>query len=361
MTWRTWRRPRRRSAGPDGARPEPALATAPGAGGTAPARPAGAVGGSGERAAGAARPPAAPRGGRRRPATERGIERRLAFWLLAPTLGALALVVAYPVGSAVIRSLFDDPIGRDPVFVGIDNYLQALVGFDREDFWAAVGNTVFFTVVSVLLETAIGLVMALVMHRAFRGRGIVRAAVLLPWALPTAVSAVMWDWMLQPEGIVNALIGAEVVWGGSEWPAKWSIIAAEVWKTAPFVALLILAGLQTIPPHLYEAAALDGASAWRRFTSVTLPLVRPALVVAVLFRTLDALRMYDLPQILTGGANNTETLSILVVRTATGELKAGYGGALSTLTFLFVFLCAFLLIRAMGANVFAGFRAEGGR
>ncbi|MFC7329836.1 carbohydrate ABC transporter permease [Marinactinospora rubrisoli] len=357
MTRRTWRRTRH--GDPAGVPPGRVLAAGVPGGTARTVRPANAgPGASG--APGGTRPPSRP-WPRGRPITERGVERRLAFWLLVPTVVALGLVVCYPVGSAVVRSLFDDPIGRDPVFVGADNYLQALVGFDREDFWAAVGNTVFFTVVSVVLETALGLAMALVMHRAFRGRGVVRAAVLLPWALPTAVSAVMWDWMLQPEGIVNALLGTQVVWGGAEWPAKWSIIVAEVWKTAPFVALLILAGLQTIPPHLYEAAALDGASAWRRFTSVTLPLVRPALVVAVLFRTLDALRMYDLPQILTGGANNTETLSILVVRTATGELKAGYGGALSTLTFLFVFLCAFLLIRAMGANVFAGFRAEGGR
>ncbi|GAA3754061.1 multiple sugar transport system permease protein [Spinactinospora alkalitolerans] len=293
------------------------------------------------------------------PVGERRGERRLALWLLLPTLVALGLIVVYPISSAIVRSFFDDPIGRAPEFIGFGNYVQALFGFDREDFWAALGNTVFFTVVSVVIETALGLVMALVMHRAFRGRGIVRASVLLPWALPTAVSAVMWGWMLQPDGVVNALLGTEIVWGGSEWPAKWSIIFAEVWKTAPFVALLILAGLQTIPPHLYEAAAIDGASSWRRFTAITLPLVKPALVVAVLFRTLDALRMYDLPQILTGGANNTETLSILVVRTATGELKQGYGGALSTLTFLFVFLCAFLLIRAMGANVFAGFKADG--
>ncbi|MFC4565723.1 carbohydrate ABC transporter permease [Nocardiopsis mangrovi] len=305
----------------------------------------------------ARRPPA-----RRRATTgERAAERRLAAWLLAPTLIALALVVCYPVLSAVYRSLFDDPIGAEPSFVGLANYADALIGYGSEGFWAALGNTVLFTVVSVVVETLIGLGMALVMHRAFRGRGIVRAAVLLPWALPTAVSAVIWGWMLQPEGIVNALAGTEVVWGGSEWPAKWSIIIAEVWKTAPFVALLILAGLQTIPPHLYEAAAIDGASAWRRFTSITLPLARPAIVVAVLFRTLDALRMYDLPQILTGGANNTETLSMLVVQAATRELKQGYGGALSTITFLFVFLCAFLLIRTIGANVFAGFKGEATR
>ncbi|GAA3726032.1 carbohydrate ABC transporter permease [Salinactinospora qingdaonensis] len=301
------------------------------------------------------------RGRERQPAGERRGERRLAVVLLAPALVALGTVVVYPVASAVFRSFFNDPIGRAPEFIGVANYARALVGFEREAFWAAVGNTAFFTVVSVAFETALGLAMALVMHRAFRGRGVVRVAVLLPWALPTAVSAVMWGWMLQPGGVVNALLGTEIVWGGAEWPAKWSIIVAEVWKTAPFVALLILAGLQTIPAHLYEAAAMDGASAWRRLVSITLPLVKPALVVAVLFRALDALRMYDLPQILTGGANNTDTLSTLVVRTATGELKQGYGGALSTLTFLFVFLCAFLLIRAMGTNVFAGVRAGGTR
>lgn len=286
---------------------------------------------------------------RRRRATRS--DSRLAFWLIVPTMIALALVIGYPVVRAVYRSFFDDPIGGTPEFIGFENYTTALFGADSDEWWAAMEVTAFFTVVSVVLEVVIGFAMALVMHRAFRGRGLIRTSVLVPWAIPTAVTAVLWAWMFQPNGIVNSLLGQEIIWTGSEWPAKWAIVFADTWKTAPFIALLLLAGLQIIPDELYEAAKVDGASALRRFREITLPLVKPALLVAVLFRMLDVLRIYDLPAILTQGANDTTTLSILVVEAAIGNLEQGYGSALSTLTFLFIFLCAFLFVKLLGTNV----------
>jgi ABC-type sugar transport system permease subunit len=286
---------------------------------------------------------------RRRGATRS--EGRLAFWLIIPTVVALAVVVGYPVVQAVYRSFFSDPIAGDPEFIGFENYTTPLWGFERTEFWSAFWATVFYTVTSVILEVIIGFAMALVMNRAFRGRGLIRTSVLVPWAIPTAVTAVLWGWMLEPNGIVNAITGADTIWTGSEWPAKWAMVFADTWKTAPFIALLILAGLQIIPTELYEAAKVDGADAWRRFTTITLPLVKPALLVAVLFRILDVLRIYDLPKILTNGANDTASLSVLVVRASIDNLRPGYGSALSTLTFLFIFVVAFVFVKVLGTNV----------
>jgi ABC-type sugar transport system permease subunit len=298
---------------------------------------------------GAATPDGAAR--RRRRANGDG---RLAFWLVLPTLLILLAVIGYPVVKAVVRSFYDDPIARDPEFVGLANYTDVLVGDGAGEFWSAMRVTGFFTVTTLALEIVIGLAMALVMNRAFRGRALVRAAILVPWAIPTAVCAVLWRWTFDANGIVNHLVGTQILWTGAEWPAKWAIVFADTWKTAPFIALLILAGLQAISAEVYEAARVDGAGPVRRFFSITLPLVKPALVVAVLFRMLDVLRIYDLPKIFTGGANDTTTLSMLVVQESIGNLKAGAGSALSTLTFLFIFLIAFLYIRTLGAKVMDG-------
>ena len=283
---------------------------------------------------------------------------RLAFWLIIPALAVLALVIGYPVLQAVGRSLFGDGLPEDVRFVGLDNYARALWGTGSTEFWAAFNVTYFFAIVTVVLETVIGFGMALIMNQAFRGRGLMRASVLIPWAVPTAVAAVLWRWAFDPRGIINHLFGSTIIWGASEWPSKFAIIIADTWKTAPFVALLILAGLQMIPDEVYEAAKVDGAGAVKRFFNITLPLVKPALLVAVLFRMLDALRMYDLPIILTNGANDTTTLSILVVRSSIGNLEPGYGGALSTLTFVLIFITAFLFVRVLGAKVVASKDSE---
>ncbi len=293
---------------------------------------------------------------------------RWAAWLLAPTILALSVVIVYPIITAIVMS-FQKDAGLDPatgLFVeggpaGFSNYINWILqqcpapgggtvdcspGTLGAQFWSATGTTFFFTIVTVALETVLGFWMAVIMARTFRGRSLVRAAVLVPWAIPTAVTAKLWLFIFAFEGIGNKLFNTSILWTGSEWPAKWAVIIADVWKTTPFMALLILAGLQMIPAEVYEAAKVDGASAWQRFRMITLPLVKPALMVAILFRTLDALRMFDLPYILTGGANNTTTLSILVIN----QIRQGFNAAaaLSTITFFIIFLVAFIFVRFLG-------------
>lgn len=296
-------------------------------------------------------------------------EGRLGILLVAPTLVMLAVVIGYPVVSAVITSFHKDQSLQNGFFTkgggsaGLDNYTHWLAqscgtaacppGTLGSEFWSSVGVTVFFTVVTVVLEVAFGTLMALVMNRSFRGRGLLRASVLVPWAIPTAVTAKLWFFMFAYDGVVNRVLGTHILWTDGEWASRFAVIIGDVWKTAPFVALLVLAGLQVIPGELYEAARVDGANAWQRFRSVTLPLVRPALLVAVLFRVLDVLRIYDLPAILTHGGggtgNATTTLSILVIQ----QIEQGYGGAsaLSTITFLFIFGVAFALVKLFNLNV----------
>jgi ABC-type sugar transport system permease subunit len=283
-----------------------------------------------------------------------------AFWLLLPTLLLLAAIIGYPLLRAVWLSMFtENAVGKTNHFVGFSNYKRALFGTASSEFWSSVQVTVLFTVTTVAAEIVIGTLLALIMHRRFRGRGLVRASVLVPWAIPTAVTAVLWKWMLQPEGIVNAVLGHKIIWTGQVWSSRLAIILADTWKTAPFIALLVLAGMQTISDDVYEAARVDGASAWQRFWRITLPLIKPALAVAVLFRVLDALRMYDLPAILTGGANGTTTLSLFAYQTAINQTKFGYGSALSTLTFVLVFLVGLGFVRFLGQRASAAAGAQG--
>lgn len=300
---------------------------------------------------------------------------RWALYLILPTIVLLAIVIGYPVVSAIIMS-FQKDAGLDPAtglfvqggFAGFDNYAHWLFqqcagpngttiacppGNLGSQFWNAVFVTFFFTVTTVVLETVLGMWFAFIMNRTFRGRGLVRAAILVPWAIPTAVTAKLWYFIFSVAGIANAVIGAHILWTSDEWASRFAIIIADTWKTTPFMALLILAGLQIIPEEVYEAAKVDGASTWQRFWRVTMPLVKPALLVAVLFRVLDALRIYDLPAILTGGGggtgNATTTLSILVV----DQIRQGFNSAsaLSTITFLLIFIVAFIFVRFLGANV----------
>jgi multiple sugar transport system permease protein len=281
-------------------------------------------------------------------------EARLAFWLLTPTFVLLLLIVGFPILRAVYLSLFTDNRFGTPEFTGLGNYTRALFGNDAKDFWAAFGVTTLITAISVAIELAIGLGMALIMHRAFKGRGLVRASVLVPWAIPTAVTALLWKWMYQPAdigGIVNAITHTDILWTGSKGPARWAIIIADTWKTAPFIGLLLLAGLQIIPDELYEAAKVDGATAWQRFRRITLPLLKSSILVAVLFRMLDVLRIFDLPKILTNGANGTSTLSILAYEQSIERVRVHYGSALSVLTFLYIMLVAFVFVKLLGASV----------
>ncbi|MFF3914706.1 carbohydrate ABC transporter permease [Streptomyces sp. NPDC001852] len=291
---------------------------------------------------------------------------RMAALLVSPTLLVLTIVVLYPTLMALRESLYG-PKGLDPKtgfirstepFVGLRNYADIL-GAAGDRFWNAFWNTTFFTVVTVGLETVIGVVMALIMHRAFSGRALVRASILVPWAVPTAISGLLWRWIFNSDGVANALIGRQILWTTEGFHAKVAVIVAEVWKTAPFIGLLVLAGLQVIPNEVYEAARIDGASALRRFWHITLPLVKPALLVAMLFRCMDALRMFDLPYILIGAQKNSvETLSMLAQNEAS-NVRFGPASAYAVLLFLYVFLIALAFVRLLGADLAGG--TGGGR
>lgn len=304
----------------------------------------------------------------------RARQARSAAWLIAPALIVLAIVIGYPILRAIFLS-FQADRSLDPLtgvfveggFAGLDHYLYWLTnrcmsptgvvstcppGVLATDFWPAVRITLFFTVVTVTLETILGLIMALIMNGSYRGRGFVRAAVLIPWAIPTAVTAKLWQFIFADRGIINSTFDLSISWTTDPWAARSAVIIADVWKTSPFMALLILAGLQMIPKEVYEASRVDGANRWQQFTQITMPLVRPALMVAVLFRTLDALRMYDLPVIMISASSNspTATISQLVVEDMR-QNNFNSASAISTLIFLMIFAVAFIMIRFLGADV----------
>ena len=285
----------------------------------------------------------------------RGIpERRLAKLMVAPSMILIAVVAAYPIIYAVWLSLHEYSVrvaglSRWAGPVGLKNYQTAL---QSSEWWAAFRHTLIFTVSSVTLELLIGLGMALAMHAAFRGQGLLRTTVLVPWAVLTVVTAVMWRTMfVSPYGFVNTVLGTDTVWLGSEPQALIVIIFADVWKTAPFMALLILAGLQVIPGEVYEAAEVDGASPWQRFVKITLPLLTPAILVALIFRTLDALRIFDLPYVLTQGQNGTSTLSTIAQEAFATNRIYGLGSAMAVLTFIIVMIVSFSYIRFVGGNL----------
>jgi multiple sugar transport system permease protein len=235
--------------------------------------------------------------------------------MVSPSMALILLVAAYPIIYGIWLSLHEYSVRVAGLsrWAGLGNYQEAL---SNSEFWSAMGTTLVFTGVSVTLEFAIGLGMALAMHAAFRGQGLLRTVILIPWAILTVVTGFMWRSIFEsPQGLVNTILGGDTVWLGQKPHALIVIIIADVWKTAPFMALLILAGLQTIPGEIYEAAKVDGAKALQRFTKITFPLLIPAILVALIFRTLDALRIFDLPYVLTKGANGTETLSLLSQQT----------------------------------------------
>jgi trehalose/maltose transport system permease protein len=281
-------------------------------------------------------------------------ERRLAILMVAPSMILIAIVAAWPIIYAIWLSLHEYSVrvaglSRWAGPFGLRNYSNAL---SNPDWWAALEHTLIFTVVSVFLELIIGLGMALCMHEAFKGQGLLRTVVLVPWAVLTVVTAIMWRTMfVSPYGFVNTVLGTKTVWLGSEPQALIIIILADVWKTAPFMALLILAGLQVIPGEIYEAAKVDGATQWQRFSKITLPLLMPAILVALIFRTLDALRIFDLPYVLTGGQNGTSTLSTIAQETFATNRIYGLGSAMAVLTFIVVMIVSFSYIRFVGGNI----------
>jgi multiple sugar transport system permease protein len=280
-------------------------------------------------------------------------ERRQALWLVAPAVLTLGAVALYPILAAVWLSLRRVVVVfREDRFVGLDNYLFLL---SDARFWQALGNTAYFTAVAVTVEVLLALPLALLLNAAFPGRGGFRAAVLIPWAIPTVVSARLWAWLFNPDyGLVNRLLpGVEVNWLGAPGWALHAAIVVDVWKTTPFVALLLLAGLQTISPELYRAAKVDGASAWRAFVSITLPLLKPALLLALLFRTLDAFRVFDAIYVLTEGGpgNSTETLSIYAYKVLMRSGDFGYGSTLAVVTFLCVAAISLVYLRLLGRGL----------
>lgn len=287
-------------------------------------------------------------------------EQRFAAKLVIPAVAAVLLIGVFPLVWTVWESLHLHDLrmpwlGRP--LIGADNYIE--IASDPR-FWGSLWHTGAFTLLTVTMELLIGLGLALVMNHAFRGKSLFRATVLIPWAMPTVVSAMMWRFMFEGRnGIVNTLlVRSGVLESAPEWLidplGAWvPIVLGDVWKHAPFMALLLLAGLQGIDPELYQAARIDGAGAWGRFRHVTLPLLRPAILVALIFRTLDAFRVFDLIYALTGGGpgSSTESLGLYTFDALLQNLRFGYGSALSVIAFGITFVLALIYLRVLGADL----------
>jgi multiple sugar transport system permease protein len=245
----------------------------------------------------------------------------------------------------------------EPNFIGLKHYTQE---FQNPRMWASLWNTVIFTAISVAIEFVLGLGIALLINKAFFGRGLIRASVLIPWAIPTAVSAMMWKFLYDGQsGIVAKFLADIGLFNSmtnlltSKVGAMFSVILADVWKTTPYIALLLLGGLQVIPKSLYEAAAIDGASKWKQFIHITLPMLKLSILVALLFRTLDAFRVFDLVYVLTGGgpANSTETISIMAYKVMFSQTNFGDGAALSVIVFICVAIISMIFVKILGSDL----------
>jgi multiple sugar transport system permease protein len=277
-------------------------------------------------------------------------ERKLAWMLCAPAVAVMLLVAGFPIIYAFWLSLrrADLRFPNAGEFVGLSNYATVLTS---STWWTDVGNTLFITVISVVLEVALGMLIAQAMYRAIFARTAIRASVLVPYGAVTVVAAFAWRLAFDPAtGFAVALFNLDPPPLTTRGGSFFVIIFAEVWKTTPFIALLILGGLALVPDDLYKAAKMDGASTWQRFIKITLPLIRPVLMVAILFRTLDAFRIYDAAFIITRGANDTETVSILGYNQLVNRLNLGLGSAVAILIFACVMLIAFIFFRFLGAS-----------
>ena len=272
---------------------------------------------------------------------------RLAWTLVAPSLIVVGLVALYPLFQAFRLSLTNARLGsvRPAEWVGLDNYRYI---FNDSAFRSSIWHTVQFTFWSVGLETILGMAVALIIHSEFKGRGIVRTSMLVPWAIPTVVSAQIWKWMLNDQyGVINDILvnrlhilDHKVAWLANPATAMPSMIAVDVWKTTPFMALLLLAGLQVIPGDVYEASRVDGASKWQQFWQITLPLLRPALLVALIFRSLDAFRVFDVIYVMKGYAADVMTVSMYARQMMIDLSRLGRGSAASVV----IFLCIGLMV-----------------
>ena len=275
-------------------------------------------------------------------------ERRLGWLLCAPAVIVMLAVTAYPIGYAVWLSLqrYDLRFPAARHFVGLANYATVL---SDKLWWTAFGVTLLITVVSVAVELVLGMGLAMIMRYALVGRGAVRTAILVPYGIVTVVAAYSWQYAWTPgTGYLANLLPSGSAPLTEQWPAIFIIIAAEIWKTTPFMALLLLAGLSLVPEELLRAAKVDGASGWQRLTQVILPLMKPAILVALLFRTLDAFRIFDNIFILTAGANNTRSVSILGYDNLFTALNLGIGSTISVLVFVAVAIIAFVFVRGFG-------------
>ena len=284
---------------------------------------------------------------------------RVAWLFVAPMLLAVALVAAWPLGRTIAFSFTDAYLSdlENWKAIGFANYIAL---FQDPLWWQAVGTTLLFTIISVGLETLLGLAIALTLNAHMPGRGLLRAAVLIPWAIPTVISAKMWGWMLHDlYGVVNAallrlgLIASPLAWLAEPKLAFAAVVAVDVWKATPFMTLLILAALQVLPKEIYQAAMVDGVPPVRMFLRVTLPLIRPALLVAIVFRGLDAMRVFDVIYVLTGNNPATTTMSVFARQQLVEFQDVGYGSAAATALFLIVAIATAIVITVGRVNVTA--------
>jgi trehalose/maltose transport system permease protein len=300
-----------------------------------------------------ATPAAPPRRRRRRSKLQRR-QARIGWVLLIPALAVVALVAIYPLGKTIYYSFTNQEFlqGIEPTkWVGLENYRTL---WHDSIFRTAVWETVKFTLITVSFEFVLGMIIALVVNSSFRGRGAMRAVMLVPWAIPTVVAAQMWKWMYDDVyGVINDagvrlhILSHSHAWISEPSTALASVCAVDIWKTTPFVALLLLAGLQVIPRDLYEAADVDGASKIQQFWRITLPLLRPAILVALIFRTLDALRVFDVFYVFFGNRPDTQTMAIYAQSTIVGDGHVGYGSAVSVAIFLIIGLFVIIYVTVM--------------
>ena len=287
--------------------------------------------------------------GRRKPQLSEGAkaERRLGYWLCAPAVIVMVAVTLFPIGYAIYLSLerYNLELPQDVKFIGLGNYAAVL---SSPYWWQALKVTVVITVFSVAITLVLGMLLAMVMHRTLFGRGTVRTAALIPYGIVTVAAAYGWQYAWTPgQGYLASVFNNSAALT-QEWKAIGVIILAEIWKTTPFMGLLLLAGLSLLPEDLQKAAMVDGATGWQRFTKITLPLMKPAILVALLFRTLDSFRIFDNIYILTAGANNTGSVSVLGYDNLFNALNLGIGSAISILIFICVAIIAFLFIKGFG-------------
>ncbi len=278
-------------------------------------------------------------------------ERKLGWMLCAPAVFVMLLVTAYPIGYAIWLSTqrYDLRFPEERGFVGADNYTAVL---GNSLWWQDLINTAVIMVVSVIIELVLGFGLAFVMHRAIFGRGLVRSSILVPYGIITVVAAFAWRFAFDPTtGFINGLLGMEQSWFTERWSSYLVIILAEVWKTTPFMSLLLLAGFTLVPEDAVKAARVDGASAGYRLRKVIIPLMKPAILVALLFRTMDAFRIFDSVFVMTRGAQGTENVSILGYKTLVSRLNLGLGSAVSVLIFVCVLIIAFVFVKGFGANL----------